>query len=72
MCFVVLLPQERMARIAKATQGFLYLVSVTGVTGVKANMSLRVEGLVVSESTYLSFFKCHETVIDCYLVSTQH
>jgi len=39
-------PQERMARIADKSQGFVYLVSVTGVTGVRAAVSDRVEGLV--------------------------
>ncbi len=39
-------PQARMATIAKASQGFIYLVSVTGVTGVKEQMEARVEGLV--------------------------
>jgi hypothetical protein len=38
--------QERMATIAKATQGFVYLVSVTGVTGMKDTMESRVGGLV--------------------------
>lgn len=35
-----------MASIAKASQGFIYLVSVTGVTGMKESMEGRVEGLV--------------------------
>jgi len=39
-------PQARMADIAKASQGFVYLVSVTGVTGVQTKMESRVEGLV--------------------------
>ena len=39
-------PVERMSAIAKASQGFVYLVSVTGVTGVKETMEVRVEGLV--------------------------
>ena len=37
---------ERMARIASATQGFLYLVSVTGVTGARSEVSSRVEQLI--------------------------
>lgn len=41
-----LLPQARMASIAKASQGFVYLVSVTGVTGMKEQVENRVEGLV--------------------------
>lgn len=39
-------PPARMAAIAEATQGFVYLVSLTGVTGVKEVMESRVEGLV--------------------------
>jgi hypothetical protein len=35
-----------MSTIAKASQGFVYLVSVTGVTGMKEQVSTRVEGLV--------------------------
>jgi tryptophan synthase alpha chain len=39
-------PPERMARIAAASRGFTYLVSVTGVTGVRTAMESRVGGLV--------------------------
>jgi tryptophan synthase alpha chain len=39
-------PAERMARIAAASRGFTYLVSVTGVTGVRAALETRVGGLV--------------------------
>ncbi|MCP9845759.1 tryptophan synthase subunit alpha [Synechococcus sp. Lug-A] len=39
-------PSERMGRIAAASRGFTYLVSVTGVTGVRAAMEMRVGGLV--------------------------
>ncbi|KAL6758033.1 tryptophan synthetase alpha subunit [Haematococcus lacustris] len=39
-------PEGRMASIVAASQGFVYLVSVTGVTGVKETVSGRVEGLV--------------------------
>eukprot|EP00798_Chlamydomonas_sp_ICE-L_P011454 gene11454-34164_t len=39
-------PPARMKQIAEKTQGFVYLVSVTGVTGTQENMSQRVEGLV--------------------------
>lgn len=35
-----------MESIAKASQGFVYLVSVTGVTGVQENMQARVGELV--------------------------
>jgi len=37
---------SRMARIAEATAGFVYLVSVTGVTGVQDKLQDRVERLV--------------------------
>ena len=39
-------PTERMGRIAAASRGFTYLVSVTGVTGVRTSSETRVEGLV--------------------------
>lgn len=39
-------PTDRMARIAAASRGFTYLVSVTGVTGVRTNLENRVAGLV--------------------------
>lgn len=39
-------PAERMARIHTASRGFTYLVSVTGVTGVRTNLESRVEALV--------------------------
>lgn len=39
-------PPERMARIHAASRGFTYLVSVTGVTGVRASLEARVEPLV--------------------------
>ncbi len=39
-------PCERMSRIAERSRGFTYLVSVTGVTGERAKMETRVEGLV--------------------------
>ena len=37
---------ERMERIAAASEGFLYLVSVTGVTGARAEVSGRVQQLI--------------------------
>lgn len=37
---------ERLARIAKATRGFLYVVSSFGVTGARATMAAETEGLV--------------------------
>lgn len=36
----------RMEKIAAATNGFVYLVSVTGVTGIQDKMEQRVQGLV--------------------------
>jgi tryptophan synthase alpha chain len=39
-------PAERMARIHAASRGFTYLVSVTGVTGVRATLESRVEPLL--------------------------
>ncbi|MEX1315742.1 MAG: tryptophan synthase subunit alpha [Synechococcaceae cyanobacterium] len=39
-------PAERMARIHTASRGFTYLVSVTGVTGVRSGLESRVEALV--------------------------
>ena len=35
-------PKARMADIAKLSQGFVYLVSVTGVTGVRTSVQTRV------------------------------
>lgn len=39
-------PRERMQRIARESQGFVYLVSVTGVTGERATVSGRLGGLI--------------------------
>ena len=39
-------PSERMERIHGASRGFTYLVSVTGVTGVRSSLEARVEPLV--------------------------
>ena len=39
-------PADRMVRIGQRSRGFTYLVSVTGVTGERARMENRVEGLV--------------------------
>ena len=39
-------PAERMARIAAASRGFTYLVSVTGVTGERTSLEGRVSSLV--------------------------
>ena len=39
-------PVERMAMIAEKTQGFVYLVSVAGVTGTRTKVATGVEGLI--------------------------
>ncbi|MGB7087962.1 MAG: tryptophan synthase subunit alpha, partial [Phormidesmis sp.] len=39
-------PEERIRAIAQRSQGFVYLVSVTGVTGVRQEIANRVEGLL--------------------------
>ena len=39
-------PEERIRAIAQKSQGFVYLVSVTGVTGVRSQIASRVEGLL--------------------------
>ena len=41
-------PAPRMRKIAETSQGFVYLVSVTGVTGVRVKTEARVEGLIQS------------------------
>ena len=40
-------PIERIQAIAKQSQGFIYLVSVTGVTGIRSQVATRVEDLIV-------------------------
>lgn len=39
-------PEERIRAIAQKSQGFVYLVSVTGVTGARQQVASRVEGLL--------------------------
>ncbi|KAL6893897.1 hypothetical protein ACP4OV_007995 [Aristida adscensionis] len=39
-------PAERMKEITKASEGFVYLVSVNGVTGPRTNVNSRVESLI--------------------------
>ena len=39
-------PEERIRAIAQKSQGFVYLVSVTGVTGARSQIASRVEGLL--------------------------
>ncbi|MEA5510341.1 tryptophan synthase subunit alpha [Crocosphaera sp. UHCC 0190] len=41
-------PLERIQAIALQSQGFIYLVSVTGVTGMRTQVATRVEELIVS------------------------
>jgi tryptophan synthase alpha chain len=41
-------PMERIKAIAERSQGFIYLVSVTGVTGMRSNIATRVEDLLSS------------------------
>lgn len=41
-------PIERIKAIARQSQGFIYLVSVTGVTGVRSQVASRVEELITS------------------------
>ncbi|CAN6363716.1 unnamed protein product [Urochloa humidicola] len=39
-------PEERMKEITKASEGFIYLVSVNGVTGPRENVNLHVQSLI--------------------------
>ncbi|TVU41898.1 hypothetical protein EJB05_15457 [Eragrostis curvula] len=39
-------PTERMEKIAKASEGFIYLVSTVGVTGTRTNVSTKVQSLL--------------------------
>ncbi|EER90735.1 hypothetical protein BDA96_01G057500 [Sorghum bicolor] len=39
-------PEERMKEITEASEGFVYLVSVNGVTGSRADVNTRVESLI--------------------------
>ncbi|HLO83594.1 MAG TPA: tryptophan synthase subunit alpha [Nostocaceae cyanobacterium] len=43
---------ERIEAIARASQGFIYLVSVTGVTGVRSQLGTRVPDLLKSIRSY--------------------
>ncbi|PPS42647.1 tryptophan synthase subunit alpha [Chroococcidiopsis sp. TS-821] len=43
---------ERIAAIARASQGFIYLVSVTGVTGMRSQMEARVPELLQQIRSY--------------------
>lgn len=41
-------PEPRIRAIAQQAQGFIYLVSVTGVTGMRVNLQTRVQDLLIS------------------------
>jgi tryptophan synthase alpha chain len=49
---------ERMERIARAAKGFLYLVSVTGVTGARATVSDELGGLIARVRRHTSVPVC--------------
>ncbi len=40
-------PKERIAAIAEQSQGFIYLVSTTGVTGIRTQIQARVKELIL-------------------------
>jgi tryptophan synthase alpha chain len=40
-------PKDRLATIAQQSQGFIYLVSITGVTGIRTQMEERVQDLLL-------------------------
>ena len=40
-------PKERIVAIARQSQGFIYLVSVTGVTGIRSGLEMRVKDLLL-------------------------
>jgi len=40
-------PKERIEAIARQSQGFIYLVSVTGVTGIRSGLEMRVKDLLL-------------------------
>ncbi len=44
-------PQERIEAIAQQSQGFIYLVSVTGVTGMRTQLESRVQDILVQMRT---------------------
>ncbi|WP_421659152.1 tryptophan synthase subunit alpha [Leptothermofonsia sp. ETS-13] len=44
-------PAERIAAIAQQSQGFIYLVSTTGVTGMRAQVQARVKDLLIELQT---------------------
>jgi tryptophan synthase alpha chain len=44
-------PKDRIEAIARQAQGFIYLVSVTGVTGIRSQLEDRVQDLLVDLRT---------------------
>ncbi|MBA3072942.1 MAG: tryptophan synthase subunit alpha [Anaerolineae bacterium] len=51
-------PPERMAKIASKAKGFIYLVSVAGVTGARQQVSVGLEGLISQVKTSTSTPVC--------------
>jgi tryptophan synthase alpha chain len=51
-------PNERMERIAHNAKGFIYLVSVTGVTGARNSISEGLDGLIARVRQYSSVPVC--------------
>ncbi len=51
-------PDDRMAAIARRAQGFIYLVSVTGTTGVRQSVTNGLEKLIVRVRTHASAPVC--------------
>ncbi|WP_404403327.1 tryptophan synthase subunit alpha [Jeotgalibacillus malaysiensis] len=47
-------PEERIKRLAEASEGFLYAVSVTGITGERANISDKLENFISRLKNYSS------------------
>lgn len=66
-------PSARMAKIAAATNGFVYLVSVTGVTGVQDKMEERVRDLVrAPHALLLRLHGCRLHGCTTFLASASH
>ena len=59
-------PKERMREIAKYTQGFVYLISVTGVTGIRAELNQKLQSLI--EMLHDTTEKSVTTAVDGYTV----
>ncbi|MDZ5711907.1 tryptophan synthase subunit alpha [Jeotgalibacillus haloalkalitolerans] len=47
-------PEERIKTLAEASEGFLYAVSVTGITGERANISEKLESFISRLKSYSS------------------